>query len=56
MTPKERLEQILGGKITPHNEQPLPGIDAVAGTDVYYVADTPELELGVTCPPPAVPI
>lgn len=46
MTPKERMEQILGGKITDHRDQPLPGIEDVEGTAVYYFSDTDGLELG----------
>jgi hypothetical protein len=45
MTPKEKLEQILGGKITTFEEEPLPGKVESETTEVVYVLDTPNLDI-----------
>jgi hypothetical protein len=47
MTPKQRLEKILGGKITPFAEEPLPGLATSQSSEVVYVTDYPGMEIAL---------
>jgi hypothetical protein len=37
---REQIERILGGKVTPFDEQPLPGIEPLDDAEVVYFADS----------------
>jgi hypothetical protein len=39
---REQIEKILGGKITPFNEEPLPGLEPSDGSEVVYFANFAE--------------
>lgn len=45
-TPRQQIERILGGKVTPFNEQDLPGLMPSEGSEVVYFADFGGGELG----------
>lgn len=38
-TPRQQIERILGGKVTPFNEQSLPGLVPIDGTEVVYFSN-----------------
>lgn len=45
-TPRQQIERVLGGKVTPFNEQGLPGLVPPEGSEVVYFADFEGSELG----------
>jgi hypothetical protein len=36
---REQMEKIVGGKITPFDQEPLPGLESSADSEVVYFAD-----------------
>jgi hypothetical protein len=46
-SPRQQIERILGGKVTPFDEQELPGLVPSEGAEVVYFSDFEGTDLGV---------
>jgi hypothetical protein len=45
MKKREQIERILGGKITPFSDEPLPGLTSTEGSEIVYVGDRPGVDI-----------
>lgn len=41
MDKREKMEEVLGGKILPFDQEPLPGLEPSSDSEVVYFADRP---------------